>query len=713
MILTLKYNGTEKTLAEWGIRAVTRNRQSQTASVVTFEQVVPSIADAPMFPAEAKLEFYKQPDDDDSNTKFRWFVGWVAQTPHSQRSAREVHSYVAKDAFWYFERLVFQRLWYRQVDPADPQSSIVGGYVPWFLLNNGTNGEYMTTAEMLSEIIAFVNQAAVDEGLGAIMQADANFPAVKIPKDERKNIMSLEAVRLQLRWLADATTWFDYNTEPPTLYCLRRTDQTAVDVALNDEIKSAEFTPRDDLVVPGVILKYERTNSDDGHGRLETVIDAFPVNTTDRRFDVLPITIQLQGYATQYQKAEVTTRPVSQGASGFDSWLMAKLPALNDPRVDFSTFAWTLSTYEFADGSVYDFSLPPSATNVPPADDMLNELVSGTITPGNWEMRGGNGTVSVDVKTVIAKGFVTYDKNEGNGEVTKVVNKQISVRFNLTNCASGTFRRMTSWAEADPIPEGLAQTLYEAYSVKHYEGNLTFHGEAAPDSPSLGNVVNVTGGRAEWETMRALVQAEREDIDNGTKSITVGPPAFLTASDLVSLLFVTRTRATWTAPQSLETGEATANEQENPEFAPGENSTQEGGAEGVPKFHVTSAAWNRQPGGAMAHQGGFGFFDVDMTGTNRKLQMRQAASEANAPTAGAEVTIDLFDANGKVFKLRAVRIVSDIVFRDADGNAVSYLYGGPLRMIARTKQVLMLAEDAEAVAHDAFDYTQFPLFARP
>lgn len=680
-IYTLKYNGTEKTFADWGLRGGVRVRQSQSASVVTFQHVVESIGQNPIFAHKSKVEIYKQPTD--AGSKFRWFVGWVAKTPLSGRGARSSHTYELRDAWWFLERLVFQRLWYRAVDPADPESSLEGGFLPWVILNNGINGEYLKTDAMFAEIVNYVNQSAIDQGVGAILQLAPGFPAVEIPKDEKKNILCAQAAQLQMRWIGDATTWIDYNTEPPTLHCLRRGDQTAVDIPAAD-IPGTEVTPRDDLKVPGIIIKYERTNQVDGKGRLETVTDAFPADVNDRLFDAIPFTIELGGWEEQYQTAEIETRPISVASTGVDPYLFTKLPTLNDERIYPATFAWNTHTWERSNGSVFNWAQPSGPSNQHPGQDMTRELVSGTITPGEWQLVGG-GNVAAAVEPIVAKGVVRYDKDEGNGEVTKVLDKQISFRFNLTNLPSGTYRRMVSWQEADPIPQGLAESLFNAYSVTHYEGTLRFVADSAPDSPGLGNVVNITGDRAEWATMRALVQSEREDMDRGEKTVTIGPPSFLSASDMTTLLFVTRSRASWTAPRTVQTGEASAKEQQNPKFAATENTTVEGG--GVPKFHVSSAFWTKGPTGNWEHQSGYGFMDVSMDGHNRQFRMKQTRDETingqPSPAANSEVVIDLFDASGKSIRLRKQSLIVAISW-DATNKRIRF----------QRRNVLVMSEDA-------------------
>jgi hypothetical protein len=58
----------------------------------------------------------------------------------------------------------------------------------------------------------------------------------------------------------------------------------------------------------------------------------------------------------------------------------------------------------------------------------------------------------------------------------------------------------------------------------------------------MGNALNLSGGRAEWESMAAPVQTVTEDVDAGRTEVGFGPPAHLSPQDLVELLRGTRRR---------------------------------------------------------------------------------------------------------------------------------------------------------------------------
>ncbi|HTH49409.1 MAG TPA: hypothetical protein VMB21_17970, partial [Candidatus Limnocylindria bacterium] len=106
---------------------------------------------------------------------------------------------------------------------------------------------------------------------------------------------------------------------------------------------------------------------------------------------------------------------------------------------------------------------------------------------------------------------------------------------------SGTYSTTTQDVAAEPIPVGLARQLYEALADPQYDGQISL---AAAECPALGLgcVLNLTGGRPEWLSARALVQTAEYDIDSGTTTLRFGPANHLGVADIIELLRAARQR---------------------------------------------------------------------------------------------------------------------------------------------------------------------------
>lgn len=85
--------------------------------------------------------------------------------------------------------------------------------------------------------------------------------AAEFPYDEAKDIISCaEAIQRIMRWIPNSVVWFDYSKSTPLLYIKRRSSMATFDVSLNENtaVQRLRIIPRYDLVLPGVVIKYEK-----------------------------------------------------------------------------------------------------------------------------------------------------------------------------------------------------------------------------------------------------------------------------------------------------------------------------------------------------------------------------------------------------------------------------------------------------------------------
>lgn len=95
----------------------------------------------------------------------------------------------------------------------------------------------------------------------------------------------------------------------------------------------------------------------------------------------------------------------------------------------------------------------------------------------------------------------------------------------------------------EPPPVGLAQTLFAASSILHYQGTINLKAQDTINGGNwIGKVVNIAGGDEDWTNMRAAVQSARDSMAKGESQLTVGPPVQLGPADLAALLTANRSR---------------------------------------------------------------------------------------------------------------------------------------------------------------------------
>jgi len=94
-----------------------------------------------------------------------------------------------------------------------------------------------------------------------------------------------------------------------------------------------------------------------------------------------------------------------------------------------------------------------------------------------------------------------------------------------------------------PIPGNLAAEYYLSLQTPHYEGQIVTRGADVRGDLRPGHVLNLTNGRADWATMRAVVQQTQENLTTGETLVEFGPPEQLPAQDFVDqLMFIRRVR---------------------------------------------------------------------------------------------------------------------------------------------------------------------------
>jgi hypothetical protein len=82
-----------------------------------------------------------------------------------------------------------------------------------------------------------------------------------------------------------------------------------------------------------------------------------------------------------------------------------------------------------------------------------------------------------------------------------------------------TFIRPSDLYLVTPVAD-LADNLFAAQAFIPYEGSVPLCPGSNPPTP--GNVLNITGGLAEWATMNAMVSATSINLTDGSAQLTIG-----------------------------------------------------------------------------------------------------------------------------------------------------------------------------------------------
>ena len=630
----LKYNGVEKPIAEWGVSDVECELVSQDTDTVHFT-VSAAYDAATVFPWKSKIILSKQ---DDAGNKTVWFVGWVTSLPVSATGERESQDYTLSGPWWWLTQLVYQRQWNQANDPSNPASTVAYTNRSHCLLNQGVNGTKIPTDQQITDIIQYAMDTAVAQGIAPPFQNGTGYPSVSIPIDEVLDLSCAECLRKQFRFMPEAVVWFDYTTslngEPtPTMNVKRRGGFTPVtlDVA-TQVVGNVRLTPRPDLKVPVVVFKFEQTNTVGGNSWLYHIVNTYPVPVPDdeahrlaaeRVFGALVATINLSGWSLGYATSNLKTvlwNPTQL------AWLKTKFSWLNNDNVDPNSVIATPKKLIYPNGQVF---LYPNS-GVPPA--LLRELVEGTFAPG---FVLANGTpVKVQEYTLVMD--ISYDVKDGNADPSKFTDQACSTKFVATNAVDGKYSAIQSWETGDPIPQGMAQSFYDGLSTLQYDGSIMVKRQEVTEEITLGNTLNLSGSKAEFASMNAIIQSVRWSLDGGEKPLTVGPARQISTGDFIALLRVNRERRAWTAPQTVDTGKASASNTLLPDQAGHSDSGAGGG--GVSKLTFSGDIESPR-----------GFVD----GPQGRLNLR-APNTVGPISAGSEIDVKLVDCNGKKLTVREI-----------------------------------------------------------
>lgn len=430
----------------------------------------------------------------------RWFQGVVLCGPRFGNSAEESHQYAMEGLWWYLEQCPFEQGW---------EAGYSADHV---ILGKNEDDDYISAGDVIKEVL----DHAI--GLGAPFTYDASELAVLSavpPTDEQTSLVHGQAIRKMLQYYPDVTTWFDYTADTPVLHFTRRAAATAVQLNCIDGDMAEEISikKRSDQVKSGVILNYEWIETIDGE-RIPTLEqDIYPPGTTTG-FDTASFTVQMQGSQLSRQSVDVEVK----------------------------TFATYGEVVKYFRADLKEKVLTTEALHEP---DLPGVVVNGVVP--EWS---GKQAVEDYYEFV-----VEYEDKDGSAK-----KEDMTIKVMSTDAESKTYTKEISYTTEELVPNGLAQAIYEAKSVAHFEGSFQTVEEECTGAIHPGKVLNLLGSRSEWQSMRAAIQSVSYDIDYGRTLITFGPPEHLGPQDAITLLNANRTRITLYSGDSRSTGKTSGDE---------------------------------------------------------------------------------------------------------------------------------------------------------
>jgi hypothetical protein len=473
-----------------------------------------------------------------------FFSGRLHRIPRSGSGSAESVDYELLDAWTDFERNVYQQRWniITSVDE-EGEPTLDAQYRSECILGMDLDGNAVSSGAVIYDVVTWAI------GVGAYCQIGNIGVDAPVPMDEITDLPCSECVKKMLRLTPDAVTQFDYSTTPPTFNVVRRADCDTYEIPFVDGEEQVAIQALPDLVAPCVVITYIQENQTDGVPAINVIVDDYPEGSTGLEYGALVETTRLAGTQSTFEKQPVVTGPIPTNTtdnSVVALWLQQHVPYLTQFDAD------SLTVSDFSSVTVIPnpgpgttpYTLPPTNPNVDTDPSHYpNELLSGSLP--NWVLTNYN----------LITGQVTLTCTVTSTNFSGALPFSVTVRG--TNATTTTYEQLSSYTDPEPVPAGLAEQIYGSLSVLQYEGSYTTVGsEVTPWS--LGAVLNLTGGRAEWASMNALLQEIDDDLDNGRTTLKFGPAEHLTLQDLMEQLRANRTRVVSRHIKERQTGQPAA-----------------------------------------------------------------------------------------------------------------------------------------------------------
>ena len=580
--LSLLYNGTEKTLADWGYGIDAKlTLLSQAPSKFTVSKELDDPTSDEDIPNWGVVEIWK--DRTVTAGVFsggtRIFVGRrtdfdrVAQ-PDNPKTMR-----VFEDPWYDLTTITFQHYWWVYVSGTKTKQLFsrinlfqdIGESpeVPW---------GYLTTAQQITQIIQYAADATLGRGIagGKALQVGTIDPSWTLPVYGVKAIQCSDAILKCLQSMADAVTYFDYTTTPPTLHVRQRANLASVSlpfdnggslvpyVGYRQYHQNSRIRSRPDLIPTSVTIQYQTTSTVNGVTYVVPSTDTWPVGANQQAMGAHVEPIDMRGGTVSTLTATVVSN--SFDPTTVDFWKSVK-PDLGTSNV---TGLSLLSTAVNSSTDPNSITIKDDQGNNVSLTDYPYLMKSTGSEIATW-MKKPDGT-QITGKKVTITATVSYTSTtivNGVSIPNSPHNAQVTYECKLTNSppgsstaspAYGTKYSATATAvQADPVITGLAQSIYTSLAQLQWEGTHVILEENIYQCIGPGTNLNLVGGRTEWETMNASIVHTEIDFQDGRTTVTFGPHKHLSAATIASYMTLLRFRTVYDNPALRQTGQSDAN----------------------------------------------------------------------------------------------------------------------------------------------------------
>lgn len=522
-----------KPLGSWGIETLELTVNSLNADAALWTQAVADAANDPEFARGQRVRLWAGAR--------KVFEGEVDRVDvDCSAGAAHIHRVTALGPWALFKRIPYLQEW-----RTAPGGSVFTSYSTHAMLFAGPMLEPVSAGAQIADACGFV--ASLDPSRFALAPQPAPEDLF-LPAHPVRDAMVEEVIRIALERATDVVSWFDYATEPPTLYFRRIRDLPVRAYHLDDPtVQAVGLKPLTELQAAAVQYNFERVDTFNGVAqqlplsRALGTVQVWPEEAWDEAAGRLKPwamlggavvqTIALEGTQQQTVSMDIESAPHNILSK---SWWAERLPGLDLSDPENPLAAW-------------DFVGTPGLTDcetrepIDPSEFPL-DLLRGSVEP--WMNAQGHFSRRAKAWCKVA----WTHKNGSQGEDLK------SFEMEVTNCPSGHYETLASLVAGENIPAELARVVQESLSELRWSGTIVVEGEDCDFDVHPGVVINVSGGQPAWAGMRAQVASVRHRIGEGRTEVTLGMPRHLGGADILDLIRISRQRRVFVNPAARGNG---------------------------------------------------------------------------------------------------------------------------------------------------------------
>ena len=579
--ITLTYGSTTQSLDAWGFTYCTLHLKSRAAAVLILDRGGEQPEAAPIIPYGGQITLAVAMGDGSTyywKGKRRDFNGQAH--PDAPRTSMQF-----EDVWGALERTTFQHFW--KMNGGSGVTDVYFSRLNLFQDISAGPGVAWTYLDAHDQIVQIIDFAQTNCSLP--VQCGTVDPVWNMPVFAVKAISCAYALQLVMKPMPDMVTAMDYSTTPPTIHFRQRQNCTPITLpyggsdANHRHHKQTQIKPRPDLQVPAVVIQYQITGTVDGAEYNDTSVDAFPATATGLEENALVFPVDLRGPSRTNVKGTLVTEAVDPATVAF--WKEHK-PDLNDANIVF------YATHPIVDttintGSADGIEILDSSGAYVELSDYPNKLISGQ--PAQWMISpdGVTPVEAVEAVEVTIRATLRYVKNNpstAGSTLHNVSRHVVEARIRLCDAPLGTTNYSVTGSSdsGDPIPFGLAYFIWcsiNNVAPVFVDGVVTPPGVTpaitSPDNfqwegeheiventiysiVTPANVLNLSGGNADWESMDAVIYGVDIDFFQGRTTINFGPFKHLQAAEYFEMVMAFRYRQVFDNPNLRNTGQASA-----------------------------------------------------------------------------------------------------------------------------------------------------------